>query len=245
MRTMLLMTSLALGCTAAPEEGPIHITLLPQGDAPVADGLGRVHVEVQLDDAARLFRRDVTLEASGGTFGDATTYRARTPDDGILRVPLRVGRRPGPLRVTAQAGGYATVDDTLTLAPRLPDRLVARPVRPLRADGTDSATLVVDLLAEPAGAHVSEGTRLWFTACDAEPDAQPAIVVEPVGVVDVATDQVRVQVTARALPAVAEETVRSTAVAMGLTGPPDCQSAEATAGVAVNLVVDPFLDAAN
>jgi hypothetical protein len=224
MRLLPLVGLLALACTPAPDEGAIIVTVLAEQDVPAADAQGRAVVEIVMDEAARVFRRLVTVQITGGTFGDGDTYEARTPKDGVIRVPLRYGRRPGPVRIEITAGAYRTVDESLTLVPRLPDQILPGAVRPLVGDGIDSASLEVDLLVDQPGGRISEGVRVWFAACCDAPCTQPPIRVEPMAVVEI-TDAVRVQVTSRAYPADTEAATLAGSVAIALDGPPDCTSA--------------------
>lgn len=240
---MMFCAAACAACVSPPDENPITVSVMPRADSPRADGHGRADVEILLDEAARLFRHDVTVRVSGAWLGEGTEFVAATPEDGRLIIPIRYGRVPGPVQITVRAGPQIAIDDSLMLNVQRPDVLIPHPP----SGALDSATsqefsLRVDLLAEADGARVSEGTRIWFAACCAGPSAcdEPPITVDPLAVMDAQTDQVTAQIRARSLPmADMPGTVEGVVVA-GLDGPPACNAGVLNVPVAVALPFDPF-----
>ncbi|MFN3199721.1 MAG: hypothetical protein ACE366_15060 [Bradymonadia bacterium] len=248
MRTPWICTlGLALcACIDPPEEGAIEISIVTDAAQAYADGLGRATVEVQLDEAARLFRREVEIQVTGATIGDDTEHQTTTPEDGLVQVPIRFGRIPGPVLVEVKAGPYTALDDSLMLSARLPDEVVVTaPERPLTADGFDSANVTLDLVVDGSPARVSEGLRVWLTpCCDGPRDCDtPLLSVPRLLEVDPNQDQVQLTITAPTLPTVgADAPVISTPIAVGLEGAPRCGDAEHVIELSVRPPVDPFLE---
>lgn len=237
--------ALLAGCVDPPATGPILITVMPRAETPTADGIGRADLEIIVDKAARVFRRDVTVQVSGASLTDGGPLQIKAPEDGRLLLPLRYGRTPGPVRVEVRAGPDIAVDDRFELAPRRPDHLVPHPVsRTLSGAGGDSLSLTVELLVDAPGARPSLGTRVWFTACCEGPVdcADPPVRVPPFATLASEPDQVQLTVTAVASPTVVEPVTREAPIAIGLDGPPPCADALTYARTAVAPPVDPFAE---
>ena len=243
LRLMMAGTAALTACVFAPDEGPISVTVMPRAAAARADDLGRADVEILLDDAAQLFRHDVTISATGGTFAGGPQMMVKAPANGRLLIPLRYGRVPGPVQITVNAGPQIAIDDTLELAEQPPELLVPRPPgHPLDATRGDEFSLRVDLLVNTPGARVSVGTRVWFSACCAGPSAcaEPPISVDPLAIIDPQTDQVSVVVRPRALPMADMPGTIDGIIVAGLDGPPMCTAGALQVPVTVALPFDPF-----
>lgn len=240
----VLCLALLAGCIDAPGTGPIVITVMPRDDdAPTADGIGQADLEIIVDEAARVFRRDVVVQVTGASVGDGGPLQLKAPDDGRLLLPIRYGRQPGPVRIEVRAGPDIAVDDSFALAPRRPDRVVPHPpARSLSGAGGDSLLLPVELIVDDPAARPSLGTRVWFTACCAGPVdcATPLVQVSPLATMSAEADQVALQATAVAQAPVVEPTTLEAPVAIGLDGPPTCADAAAFARLTVAPPIDPF-----
>jgi hypothetical protein len=239
---MICVACMMVGCLDAPADGPIQITVMPRQASPQADGLGQADVEIVFDDASRTFRRDVQVQVTGARLDVQGSLKV--PADGVLRLPIRYDRQPGPVSIEVQAGPAFGFDETLLLEARLPDRFVAhRPGRVLDGAG-DSAQVQIDLLVDVPQARPSLGTRLWFTACCAGPSdcADPPLHVPPVVAMDPDSDQVIVTASTRTLAPVAEPTRIEGLIAISLEKSPRCANAALLARVPIDLPVDPFAE---
>lgn len=159
----------ASGCVVTlPEhdaQGPLDVSVTALDGVPVADGAQRFEVRVRGDAAARAFREEISLAAFGGTFANGeSAYTARLPADGELVALLVAGRRPGPLVVQAQAGGFVAWAGPVTLAARAPDGLSLDLAAPVLAPG-ESTALRIDLTVDDPLARPSWGSTVGLRVC--------------------------------------------------------------------------------
>lgn len=236
----IFIALLLIGCLEAPAEGDILITVMAPQENPTADGAGRAEIEIVLGEASRQFGRDVSVRVDGAQLGAEGPFKA--PEDGVLLLPIRYDRRPGPVQIDVRSGPNLGTSTALVLAPRAPDRFAVHPPERVLDGAGDSAAVQMTLVVDAPQARPSVGTRVWFAACCEGPRAcaDPPLRVPSVATMDETTDAVTVNVTVRPQPIVAEPTRIEGLFAFAIDGPPDCETAALLARVPIDLPVDPF-----
>ena len=213
MRDLLSLAALAAlsSCVDAPTDrgGATSIEVVSSDPNPTADGSGTAEIRITFDEASELFRREVEVRASSGRLGvgglgEPGRFDATVPESGVVVVPLRFGREPGPVLVEVRTRGYVASDAGLVLGRRAPDWLaLAADTAEVAADGRHGATLSVELGVDDPPAMPSHGAVVYLRACCAR-DGAPRACARPPLVVparatlspDSGTERLEVAVTA-------------------------------------------------
>lgn len=233
MRARLLFIGLAsIGCVAVPTEGEIEIRVTPRQADPTADGHGQADLHIVLDEAAEVFRREVHLEVSSGTIGgadDPRRIRLKSPPSGEIVLPWRYGTAPGRATVEVRVADYTLVDDSLLLAPQLPDRVTFTAEQTtLVGDGRGQARLGIVLAMDQPGRSPSDGTVIHLVACCGEAGAPVDCTTPPIAVsaIAIASGDAAAQVIVHAArlraPDDPEPGVVEAFVLASAEGPPGC-----------------------
>lgn len=184
LRALLLIILAPAGCLLEPptSDDGLTIEVRPRAADPRADGVGIADIVVRGDEAVTAYRESVELRVSSGALGaeGRADFRAAMPPSGELVVPMTYGRAPGPLVVEARIDGRAALDDSLDLAPSVPETVeLSLAPSSISAFG-GLAELTIGLGFVDGRARASWGSAVALRVCCVEDGALRTCAAPPV-----------------------------------------------------------------